>query len=297
MKSFYTVMLSAVCLLALSACGGAEKQVSVSHQDTARSVPPSGVFKVGRKYKVAGRSYKPRETYDFTQTGIASWYGPKFHGKQTANGERYNQYALTAAHKTLQMPSIVRVTNLNNGQSIIVRVNDRGPFSRGRIIDMSKRGAELLGFIRQGTAKVRVQVMPEESRLVADAAKRGVNISGVEIALNQGKTVQEFLSDRAGGKTSQVAPLSSQSASFAPVTASPDTIYVQAAAFTSRDTALSYAQRFSDIAQAHVEDATVHGQPFYRVKFGPLDTEQQAQSVVNRLAQFGEGHAVILGGQ
>ena len=120
-------------------------------------VPASaGVYKVGQPYQIDNIWYYPREQPDYDETGIASWYGPTFYGKKTANGEIYTGDMLTAAHKTLPMPVNVRVTNLDNGKSLIVRVNDRGPFSRGRIIDLSRRAAELLDIIQSGTARVRV---------------------------------------------------------------------------------------------------------------------------------------------
>jgi rare lipoprotein A len=144
-----------------------------------------GAFKVGKPYKIDGRRYYPEESYTLNETGIASWYGPGFHGKYTANGEEYDQYELTAAHRTLQLPSLVRVTNLENGRSVVVRVNDRGPFSKGRIIDVSKRAADLLGFKGQGTARVRVQVLPEESRQLAALAKQGRSTKGMEVAFNE----------------------------------------------------------------------------------------------------------------
>ena len=110
-----------------------------------------GYKKVGDPYKINGETYYPKDDPSYDETGIASWYGTQFHGKRTANGETYNMNALTAAHKTLAMPSYVKVTNLRNGRSIVVRVNDRGPFAKGRIIDMSRRGAQLLGFSEAGT--------------------------------------------------------------------------------------------------------------------------------------------------
>ena len=112
-----------------------------------------GKYKVGDPYKIKGIWYYPRVDYRYDKTGIASWYGPGFHGKKTANGEVYDQNALTAAHKTLPMPSMVQVTNLENGRSLRLTINDRGPFAHGRIIDVSRRGAQLLGFFRDGTAK------------------------------------------------------------------------------------------------------------------------------------------------
>lgn len=115
------------------------------------------VQKVGKPYKIAGLWYTPKHQPDYDETGIASWYGPGFHGKSTANGERYNQTRLTAAHPTLPLPSYVEVTNLANGRTLIVRVNDRGPYKRGRILDLSARAAQLLGYQGSGTAQVRVR--------------------------------------------------------------------------------------------------------------------------------------------
>lgn len=142
----------------------------------------AGSYKVGNPYKVQNVWYYPEESFSLTETGIASWYGPDFHGKRTANGEIYDKNELTAAHRTLQMPSLVRVTNLENGRSVVVRINDRGPFKRGRIIDVSQRAADLLGFRSKGTARVRVQVLPQESRQIAEAARRGLDTSRITLA-------------------------------------------------------------------------------------------------------------------
>ena len=118
-----------------------------------------------RSYKVAGKRYTPlTQVSSFSQTGKASWYGNQFHGRKTSSGERYNMNALTAAHKTLPIPSYARVTNTKNGKSVIVRVNDRGPFHGNRVIDVSKAAAQQLGFINQGTAHVKVeQIVPGQS--------------------------------------------------------------------------------------------------------------------------------------
>lgn len=117
----------------------------------------NAVAKIGKPYKVAGLWYVPKHQPDYDETGIASWYGPTFHGKSTANGEIYNQSRLTAAHPTLPMPCLVEVTNLANGRKIVVRVNDRGPYKRGRILDLSAKAAKLLGYQGNGTAEVRVR--------------------------------------------------------------------------------------------------------------------------------------------
>jgi len=115
-----------------------------------------GVRKLGSPYIAAGERVVPREDPDYDQAGVASWYGQKFHGRKTANGEVYDMTALTAAHPTLPLPSYVKVTHLANNRSLIVRVNDRGPFKRNRIIDLSRRAAKLLGIHKNGTGPVRV---------------------------------------------------------------------------------------------------------------------------------------------
>jgi rare lipoprotein A len=117
---------------------------------------PHPHFKVGSPYKVNGHWYYPEVVSAYEATGIASWYGSSYHGRLTANGELYDMYALSAAHPTLQLPSVVRVTNLANGRSLVLRVNDRGPFVKDRLIDLSWAAARELGFERQGLARVHV---------------------------------------------------------------------------------------------------------------------------------------------
>lgn len=123
-----------------------------------------GHYKIGNSYEIFGIKYQPQEFDHFVEEGMASWYGPKFHGKKTANGEIYNMHDLTAAHRVLPLPSIVKVTNLENNRHIIVRINDRGPFAKDRVIDLSKKAAEILGFKNQGTTKVRVELMQQETK-------------------------------------------------------------------------------------------------------------------------------------
>lgn len=177
-RPLFLVPLMAVAMLSLAACSEVELASHVFKKATwTGTQETAGTYKVGNPYTVSGVRYYPREDFRLVETGIASWYGPNFHGKRTANGEIYNQNDLTAAHRTLQMPSLVRVTNLENGRSVVVRINDRGPFKRGRVIDVSRKAAELLGFIGQGTARVRVEVLEKESRQIAEAAKRGMDTS------------------------------------------------------------------------------------------------------------------------
>src|SRR5215204_4221981 len=132
-----------------------------------------GYYKVGAPYQVSGVWYYPKVDYDYDQTGVASWYGEAFHGKPTVNGEVFDLNQVSAAHKTLQLPSVVEVTNLKNGRALQMRVNDRGPFVGDRIIDLSRRASQLLGFEGAGTAPVRVRIVKEESIRVAQAAMRG----------------------------------------------------------------------------------------------------------------------------
>jgi rare lipoprotein A (peptidoglycan hydrolase) len=124
---------------------------------SARLPKGGGVYRVGSPYIVAGRFYVPQDNPHYRADGVASWYGSDFHGRSTANGEIFDAEAITAAHPTLPLPSYVRVTNLSNGRSLIVRVNDRGPYAGNRIVDVSKRAAYLLGFTVSGTAWVRVE--------------------------------------------------------------------------------------------------------------------------------------------
>ena len=151
------------CSVALWSCGESKQRVPADAPGyiKGKAVHPS--IKIGRPYRVMGRKYYPEYDPDYDEEGLASWYGPNFHGKMTANGEKYNQWAMTAAHKTLPMPSMVRVTNLATGKSIVVRVNDRGPFADGRIIDLSRAAAEELGTRARGIAKVRVQYLRAET--------------------------------------------------------------------------------------------------------------------------------------
>jgi len=169
--------------LLLGACAQTElaihtaKQINEKTQaDQPRRV---GDYKIGSPYQINGVWYYPKEDYGFSETGVASWYGPQFHGKATANGETFDMNELTAAHRTLQLPAVVRVTNLENGRSVLLRVNDRGPFARNRVIDVSRRSAQLLGFMEKGTALVKIEVMAEESRVAALDAQRRTQVASL----------------------------------------------------------------------------------------------------------------------
>ncbi|HLD77241.1 MAG TPA: septal ring lytic transglycosylase RlpA family protein [Rickettsiales bacterium] len=130
-----------------------------------------GYYKIGNPYEIEGVPYYPQEYDDYEEVGVASWYGEQFDGKMTANGEIYDLSSMTAAHQTLPLPSMAKVTNLENGKSVVVRVNDRGPFAKNRIIDLSKRAAENLDYHKRGTATVKVEYLPEETEKLLASLK------------------------------------------------------------------------------------------------------------------------------
>jgi rare lipoprotein A len=286
---------------------------SVEPQQKSKSGPPAqtGAFKVGKPYQIEGVWYYPQEDYAFTETGIASWYGPDFHGKPTANGEVFDMNELTAAHRTLQLPSLVRVTNLDNGRSLVVRVNDRGPFARGRIIDLSRRAAQLLGFEQSGTAKVNIEVLGDESRRLASLAKRmpGADDEPVKAA-PAGTVTVEALPAAGGGvaapssaSTSGAVPASSSkvaAASAAPIEAAPAPtgqvsvasvkptgIFVQAGAFTSQSNAERLSISLAGVGPTQIVQVRLGAQTFYRVRIGPAINVEDADRMLERVAAAG----------
>ncbi|PWC66148.1 hypothetical protein TSH58_20030 [Azospirillum sp. TSH58] len=296
--------------LTLAACASAPPAPSLS------GLPRSGVYKVGKPYQVNGVWYYPAEDYSYSETGIASWYGPGFHQKVTANGEVYDQNELTAAHKTLPMPSLVRVTNLDNGRSLVVRINDRGPYANGRIIDMSRRGAQLLGFEGTGTAKVRVQILAEESRAVAAAARQGTpapmlaELDGPPPKAAPRGSVEVSGAVRptpAAVTRAPVPPPTTVAGDMvdgrfvpAPVVAELpvkpyEQIYVQVGAFGSQDNVTRVRARLASLGQPAQVTQTVAGrQRLQRVRVGPLASVESADAVLNQILQAGLTDAKIV---
>ena len=159
-RGMIAVVLSAFILVC---CGDDKTRIPADAPGYIKGKAVHPTIKIGKPYRIGWRKYYPEYDPDYDEEGVASWYGPNFHGKMTANGETYNQWAMTAAHPTLPMPSMVRVTDLKTGKSIVVRINDRGPFADGRIIDLSRAAAEALGTRARGLAKVRVQYLKPET--------------------------------------------------------------------------------------------------------------------------------------
>ena len=176
-------------LLALLAAGCATHPAPRVSTTTAASIRPSapvgtaGRVKIGQPYTVLGHFYTPSDDRAYDVTGIASWYGPGFHALSTASGERYDQDAISAAHKTLPLPCYVEVSNLDNGRALIIRINDRGPFVDGRIIDLSRRSAQLLGVDHPGTARVRVKRVYPDAAVIAALTPPPMPVSPVAATL------------------------------------------------------------------------------------------------------------------
>ncbi len=223
-----------------------------------------GHYKTGKPYRIGGRSYFPLSTASgYDKTGIASWYGRDFHGKLTANGERYDMHALSAAHKTLPLPSLVRVTNLENGRSIVVRVNDRGPFVKHRLIDLSWAAARTLGYAGKGTARVRVQALDTATPTIAGAGTARI-------------------------ASRHAAPPSAPTPSAAGM-------YVQIGAFAIRGNAAklstSLASRYPSI---RVQSFAHSMQTLYRVRVGPFSSAHAIEQTVLSLQRQGYGNTVVV---
>ena len=290
-----------------------------SGPDQAIPTHPPGAYKVGDPYRIGGKWYYPTVDYAYRETGIASWYGPSFHGKSTANGETYDQNSLTGAHPTLPMPSMVRVTNLENGLSIKVRINDRGPFKNGRIIDLSRRAADLLGFRRKGTAKVLVELVEDESRALAtvalfeEAANSApkaaptvpVEIQDLQAAAN-GAIKEARVAAPAASQTAMAAPGRVEASTRPPllvpvadgiVTTVPiqsSRIFVQAGSFTQISNAHRLRARLVKVGRARIAQAVVRNQRFFRVRFGPMGSVKDADRLLALLIDDGHTDARVV---
>jgi rare lipoprotein A len=329
MRFLFTLFLP---VFVLSACAQVElgSHIAKSIGSYAQTPDKVGSFKVGNPYRIKGRLYKPSEQYSGTEYGVASWYGPNFHGKLTANGEIFNRNELTAAHRTLQMPSIVRVTNMGNGRSIILRVNDRGPFAHDRVIDVSEKAAEVLGFKNAGTAKVRIDVLGDQSRQVANAARDGLSTRGSEIAFNKNRdfiltsntpkpsskpysnvsNVNRVLFDQ---EKVTVLPISESKQvltngqfdnmlaqrvladrKIVPISSISNSYIVQVGAFAREDNAFTLKNALYDIdAPINIYRASDNDEIMYRVQIGPFETMSDANRISSLLESKGRDAKII----
>lgn len=257
-----------LCSLVLSACSSSPASYIVRGIDV--SSPPSrstssantgsggggsawsggsGEQKIGRPYTIAGRTYVPARDDDYDEIGVSSWYGPNFHGLPTANGEIFDQNALSAAHTTLPIPAMIEVTNLENGRTAVLRLNDRGPFAGDRILDVSRAAAIELGFLSQGLARVRVRYL---------------------------------------GPPDGVAPPGTVAESRIYAANDPAARYrVQAGAFSERENAEAMRRRLAAAGDVRIEGARSAGRRIYRVFVGDDLPRTEADSLSRDLTRFG----------
>lgn len=286
-ESLYA-MCALLCLLVLMT--GCQSNSSTpqgrytQHQDSAPNyiadipLPSSAVPKYEpyaqytlRPYEVLGKSYTPLHTGKGYETiGYASWYGQKFHGHLTSNGETYNMFAMTAAHKTLPLPSYVRVTNLDNNKQVIVRVNDRGPFHDNRVIDLSYAAAVHLDYKNKGTARVKLEVIHFDED------------KNVTIGNRPTQSYDEYL-----GLTPLPKPAPRQTSNV-----DPSAYYVQVVASSNKQRIESISKVLTALYQVNVALPQVNN--VYKLQLGPLVDETHAMSLVNQLKQSGYPQAYTI---
>ena len=253
-----------------------------------------------RSYSVLGKHYTPLKTgKGYSATGGASWYGQKFHGHLTSNGETYDMYAMSGAHKTLPLPSYVKVTNLKNGREAIVRVNDRGPFHDKRIIDLSYAAAMKLGMLSTGTTQVKLEVIHIDEagmQTVGDGLSEPPTPLKDDAVLNDNVQIAQVPRVPALGTASAASPaMTSSSAAPATPTVTPTEIPTQEKVFI-QIAALSNDQRITKIGNAL---ASLYQVPFvapleeglYRLRLGPFTSEHQALGILNQLRKSGYSDA------
>ncbi|GMR18571.1 MAG: septal ring lytic transglycosylase RlpA family protein [Gammaproteobacteria bacterium] len=268
------ILLSSCALLLVSACStdpnrggyyqddGPHSQPHINVDAIANAIPRSEpLSKSGNDpYVVFGKEYTPMaSTQGYKERGVASWYGKKFHGNNTSSGERYDMYAMTAAHKTLPLPSYVKVENLRNGKYVIVRVNDRGPFLHNRLIDLSYAAAKKLGIVATGTGLVEVSAIAmHDSVLQVEALPE---------------------SQHTGHKTNN-----------------PE-IYLQVGAFSQKENAANLRLKLidADMDKIVIQDQQLENGQIYRVRIGPLKSVEESDQLAERVRQNGiwDAHVII----
>jgi rare lipoprotein A len=260
-----------------------------------------GKYHVGTPYQVAGRWFSPHEQPGYDKSGVSSWYGEAFHRRKTSNGEWFDMNTFTAAHATLPLPSYAMVTNLENGKQVVVRINDRGPFVSTRILDVSKRAADTLGYRNKGTARVRV-------RLIGPAPLRDSNSHMVAMnqALNNGASLTQIAEMGANGNASgsiqvaEAAPRKKfiQQAEYVPQAIPADAGYmVRVAVFHDLDNATNAYNTLASFGPTQVVKAVGASGPLYRVQMGPLETKQDAEAALQTALASGFGDARIVQAQ
>jgi len=280
--------LVALLALALAGCGTTRKGGREAGVGTQ-----VGHYKLGKPYRIKGRWYRPEFDPGYDRVGTASWYGQDFHGLPTANGEVFDKNRVTAAHPTLPLPSLVRVTNLANGRSLELRVNDRGPFVGDRLIDLSQAAARKLGFEGQGLADVRVQFLkladatgtPPAPTVAARAAPVRVATARAPAAPRSAQPLRP----RAIQVAALTEPVPAPSR-FCP-TGAPR--FVQVGAFAETDTMRTALATVAGLDQVRVEPTFVGRQALARLRLGPVGSAAEAAALLRRVRALGYESAFL----
>jgi rare lipoprotein A len=307
-------ILVALCAVFLAGCSHHESGSKNNHGFKSATLDPfagtgspyykkngripfgGGKYHVGSPYKIAGRTYTPHEQPGYTKVGLASWYGEAFHRRKTSNGEWFDMETMTAAHPTLPLPSYAKVTNLENGKQVIVRVNDRGPFVDTRVMDLSKRAADSLGYRNKGIAKVKVQLIGP-----APLHDSNAHMMAMNDAMNSGASMNQIAAMAQGGADVQVATararkkpvVAMEETQVAEVT--PQSGYmVRVAVFHDRANADSAYQALAEYGPTQIVKAVGASGPLYRVEIGPIESEQDAQVALNNAVSSGYEDARIV---
>ena len=283
-----------VSIALLAAVAGCSTNGSFDrYERTAASSSSGGGSVIGtpgnpESYEVFGRRYFVMNAADgYRERGVASWYGPNFHGKKTSNGEVYNMHGMTAAHKTLPIPTWVEVTNLDNNRKIVVRVNDRGPFVDDRIIDLSYRAASELDMVGSGTARVRVRALEEST-----VAARSEPLPAVAEQPAPAPVVAPTQASREPAVSSGFALISSANA--AP--RRDDDLYLQVGAYSDRSNALGMVSRLQRSGYANAFLMAGGSDTLYRVRIGPLSDQRQFDQLSQTLRSLGvQGSRLVSG--
>ena len=305
------LLFSCVSAFLLSGCQSGQTSRYTQSQDSAPNyvaklpetldaVPKFEAYRTfnNRPYKVLGKHYTPMTSgKGYEKVGYASWYGQKFHGHLTSNGETYNMFAMSAAHKTLPLPSFVRVTNLENNKQAIVRVNDRGPFHDNRVIDLSYAAAVKLGYHSKGTAKVKLEVIHfDEDNNVTIGSNPTVSYDeylGIDvpdkIATSNAAPIKMAQSE-AVENTAQRNKQSTATQNESPINAGG--IFIQVAALSNAEKAKSISNVLSALYQlpAHLPVSN----NIYKLQLGPIEDEQMIEDVLSQLKQNGYPHAYAI---
>tara|TARA_X000001036_G_scaffold290213_1_gene269721 strand:- start:126 stop:1004 length:879 start_codon:yes stop_codon:yes gene_type:complete len=285
----YKFFLKILTILFLTSCSETTFLINSAKKISKWDEDP--MYKVGNPYKINGKWYYPAIDYNYNEVGIASWYGPGFHGKKTANGEVFDQNKISAAHKTLPMPSIVKVTNLDNGKVLEnIRVNDRGPFAGNRIIDLSKKAAQELGFVNSGVAKVRVEIMENESRIYASKNSKKNSVRKANKAKVEKVQRKIIVSEEDQQNSDEVSNNSTEDNSIL----KDKPVIIQVGAFGDHRNAKSLTEKLSEF-KAYIERKFIDDKYLYRVRIGPLSNLDLAKSIKSKLFELGHtsSHLVV----